>query len=73
MNAGVALAFLGQKMTGYKNLKLVAASNGAPLGFKNPKISISGPTMSVSVEVLLATAIYFIPISISISQVQSEA
>jgi hypothetical protein len=68
-----ALSFLAQKMDGYKKLKMIAASDDAPLGYKNPKVSISAPTMEVSVEIKLATAVYFIPISISISQVQQQA
>jgi hypothetical protein len=60
-------------MDGYKKIKLIAASDDAPLGYKNDKISISGPQMDVTVEIKLATAIHFIPISMSLSQVQSEA
>lgn len=73
VDAATALSFLAQKMDGYKKLKLIASSTDAPLGYKNQKVSISGPEMDVSVEIKLATAIYFIPISINISQVQSAA
>ena len=73
VNAGIAKSFLAQKMDGYKKIKLIAASDDAPLGYKNDKITINGPELDVSVEVKLATAIYFIPISISLSQVQSAA
>jgi hypothetical protein len=73
VDAATALSFLAQKMDGYKKIKLIASSDDAPLGFKNAKIGISAPTMDVAVEVKLATAIYFVPISISISQVQSSA
>jgi hypothetical protein len=73
VDAATALSFLAQKMDGYKKLKMIAASDDAPLGFKNAKVSISGPEMDVAVEIKLATAIYFIPISISISEVQSSA
>jgi hypothetical protein len=65
-----ALAFLAQKMDIYKRVKLIAASDDAPLGYRNEKVSISGPTMTVSVEIKLATTIFFIPISIDISQVE---
>lgn len=71
ISAGVGLAFLAQKMIGYKAIKLIASSDDAPLGYKNQKIVINGPEMDVSVEVKLATAIYFIPININFSQVQS--
>lgn len=73
VDAATGLSYLAQKMDGYKKLKLIAASDDAPLGWKNPKITILAPTMTVAVEIKLATAIYFIPISISISQVQQSA
>ena len=73
VDAATALSFLQQKMDGYRKLKMIATSDDAPLGYKNAKISIVAPTMDVSVEIKLATAIYFIPISISISQVQQSA
>jgi hypothetical protein len=73
VDASTAISFLASKMDSYKKQKLIAASDDAPLGFKNAKVSISGPIMEVSVEIKLATAILFIPINIEISQVQSEA
>lgn len=73
VDASTALSFLAQKMDGYKKLKLIASSSDAPLGYKNQKVSIKGPEMDVAVEIKLATAIYFIPITINISQVQSAA
>lgn len=73
VDAATALAFLAQKFDGYKKLKMTAASDDAPLGFKNAKVSISGPEMDVSVEAKLATSVYFIPIAISLSQVQQNA
>lgn len=73
VDAATALSFLAQKMDGYKKLKMIAGSDDAPLGFKNAKVAISGPELDVAVEIKLATAIYFIPIDISISQVQSSA
>lgn len=73
VSAASASAFLTQKMAGYMQLKLIAPSNGAPLGFTGAKISISAPTMTVSVNIYLATAIYFIPITFTISAVQQTA
>ena len=73
VDAATAKSFLAQKMDGYKKIKLIAASDDAPLGFKNEKVDINAPTMEVSVEVKLATAIYFVPINLSFSQVQSAA
>lgn len=73
VDAATALSFLASKMDQYKKQKLLAASDDAPLGFKNAKVSINGPIMEVSVEIKLATAILFIPINIEISQVTSVA
>lgn len=73
VDAATALGFLAQKMDGYKKIKLIAASDDAPLGYKNAKVSIVAPEMDIAVEVKLATAIYFVPIDISLSQVQSAA
>lgn len=73
VDAATAESFLAQKMDAYKKSKLIAASDDAPLGWKNPSVNINGPEMDISVEIKLATAIYFIPININISQVQQSA
>lgn len=73
VSAASALTYLSQKMAQYKQLKLIGSSTDAPLGFKNASITINAPTMTVAVEIKLATAIYFIPISISISAIQQSA
>lgn len=67
-----ALVFLSDKMAQYKGLKLIGESSDAPLGWKNAIIRINGPIMSISVEIKLATTLYFIPISIDISQIQQS-
>jgi len=68
-----ALSFLTQKMDGYLKLKLIGSSSDAPLGFKNASITINAPEMDVAVEIKLATAIYFIPININVSQITGSA
>lgn len=73
VDAATAKSFLAQKMDGYKRIKLIAGSDDAPLGYKNDKIVINGPEMDVAVEIKLATAIYFIPLDLSFSAVQSAA
>lgn len=73
VDAATAKSFLAQKMDGYKKIKLIAGSDDAPLGYKNDKVSINGPEMDVAVEIKLATAIYFIPLDLSFSAVQSAA
>jgi hypothetical protein len=69
VDKAVGLAFLSQKMAGYKALKLIASSDDAPAGYKNPSVTISAPTMNVSVDIKLATSIYFVPINLNLSQV----
>lgn len=73
VDASVCLAYLSQKMTQYRQQKLIAPSDDAPLGYKKAKIQITAPTVNVSVEIKLATAIYFIPINLYISAVESTA
>jgi hypothetical protein len=73
VDAATGLAYLAQLMAGYRSLKLIAGSSDAPLGWKNASIQIQGPVMAVQVEIKLATSIYFIPISINISEIQSTA
>lgn len=73
VSASAALTFLQGIMADFRRLKLIAASDDAPAGFKNARITISGPAMLVEVEVKLAGAIYFIPINFLVSPVQQTA
>lgn len=73
ISAAVALSFLEAKMAQFLALKLIAPSIDAPKGFKNASIQINGPAMIVQVEVKLAGAIYFIPITFLVSPVQQSA
>ncbi|CAK9249681.1 unnamed protein product [Sphagnum jensenii] len=73
VDSSVGLAYLAQKMAQYKSQKLIAASADAPLGYKNQRVQLAAPTMTVNVEIKLATAIYFIPINLNISAVQNAA
>lgn len=73
VDAATALAFIATKMEEYRRIKAITGDDEAPLGYRNAKVSISGPVMSISLEIKLSTTIYFIPIELSISQVQSSA
>jgi hypothetical protein len=73
VDAGTALAFLGSKMAAYKTQKLITASDDAPLGFKNSKISINGAVMSIKTEVKISTSILFEVIEVEISEISSSA
>lgn len=73
VSASVALSFLQGIMSDMKRLKLIAPSDDAPLGYKNAQIVISGNAMKVSLEIKLATAILFIPITFLVTQVTQTA
>jgi hypothetical protein len=73
VSAALAKATLDSIMNDFVRLKLIAGSDDAPKGYKNAVVQISGPVMLVSLEIKLAGAIYFIPISFVVSQVQQSA
>lgn len=73
VDAATVLAFIATKMNEYRSIKAITGDDEAPLGYRNVKIKISGPTIEVSLEIKLSTTVYFIPISLSISQIQSTA
>lgn len=73
VSAASGLAFLSNKMDQYYRLKLITGSSDAPAGYKNAKVSISGGTMTVNVEVKLATTLYFVAIQFVVSEVQQTA
>ena len=71
-SAGI-IAFISKKMEEFRKLKIIGASDDAPLGYKNVNVVINGPIAEVSLEAKLATAILFIPIELELSQIQSSA
>ncbi len=73
ISAALALTTLEGVMRDMKKLKLIAASDDAPLGFRNATIRITGPSMLVSLEIKLAGAIYFIPVSFLVTPVVQSA
>jgi hypothetical protein len=73
VDSATALSFLATKMDGYRSLKLIAPSDDAPVGYKNARITINGPVMTVFVEVKLATSLYFVPITVEFSPIQNTA
>lgn len=70
-SAGI-VAFISKKMEEYRKLKIIGASDDAPLGYKNVSVVINGPIAEVKLEAKLATAILFIPIELELSQIQSS-
>jgi hypothetical protein len=73
ISAALALTSLESIMDDLRRLKLIAASDDAPRGFKNARIQISGTALLVSIEVKLAGLIYFVPISFLVTPVQQSA
>lgn len=71
--AALAESAIEAIMANLLRLKLIAPSEGAPKGFKNVVVNINAPVMSVSLQVYLATALYFIPISFQIAPVSQTA
>lgn len=73
VSATLAKAALESILADFLRLKLIAPSDDAPRGYKDVTIRISGTSMVISLNVKLAGAIYFIPISFLVSQVQQTA
>jgi hypothetical protein len=55
------------------NLKIIAASDGAPNGYKDLKIKITAPSIEVSAVCALATGIYFVLNTLSLVNVEQSA
>lgn len=73
ITAGGALGILAGEMFNFKRLKFIAASDDAPEGYRNAKARLRGGVLEIFAEIKLAGLIYFVPIYLTISQVQQEA
>lgn len=73
VSATAALSILEAEMFNFKRLRWIAESDDAIKGFKNATVKISGPVLEIGCEIKLAGLIYFVPISLSISEVQQTA
>jgi hypothetical protein len=73
ISAAAALSILDTEMFNFLRLKWIAQSDDATKGYKNATVKITGPVCEVSVEIKLAGLIYFVPISMTISQVEQTA
>ncbi len=71
--AALALTVLESIMADIKRLKLTAASDDAPKGYKDATITLVGPSLAVSLNAKLAGAIYFVPITVLVTPVQQSA
>jgi hypothetical protein len=73
ISAGLMLSYIKAIMSDLMRLKLIASSDDAPLGFKDAVVQISGNAAKVSLNIKLATSLYFIPIQAYISQITQTA
>lgn len=73
VSAGAAVGVIQGILEDLRRLRLIAPSDEAPAGFRNIRIAVNGPVMQVQLEVFLATALYFVPISFTVSQVSQTA
>ena len=73
VTAAAMLGYIQAVMSEYRRLKLIAPSDDAATGYKNVIVRIQGPVAFVSLEIKLAGALYFIPISFTVSQVTQTA
>jgi hypothetical protein len=73
MTANAALSILEAEMFNFQRLRWIASSDDAPKGYKNATATLNGGVMEIAVEIKLAGLIYFVPISLSISQVTQTA
>ena len=68
ISAQGALSILDTSMFSFKRLRWIAASDDAPKGYKNPSANLRGPALVLSAEIKLAGLVYFVPISLLVSQ-----
>jgi hypothetical protein len=73
VSASVMLSALQSIMADLKRLKLIAPSSDAPAGYLNASVQIQGYTAVINVEIKPASALAFIPITVSVSQVTQSA
>jgi hypothetical protein len=73
MSAVIIKGFVQSEMANFLRLKLIAPSDDAPSGYKNLSVQLKGGVAEIAVEVKLAGIIYFVPITLSISEVQQSA
>lgn len=73
ISAAAAKAILESELFNFLRLKWIAPSTDAPKGYKDPSVKIQGGVMTISVNVKIAGLIYFVPISLTLSQVTQEA
>jgi hypothetical protein len=69
----VAVSFVKSKMAEFLSLKFTVGTKDAPGGWKSINVNINGNVLEVSVVAVLANAIKFIPITLSIEGIKSSS
>lgn len=72
ISEAVVAAFIAKKMFQYKSQKAVVGTAKTPLGYKNLKIELAAPAIYVGIEVVIASAVYFIPLNVNIDVVGQD-
>lgn len=73
VSAASALSTFDRIMQNLKRAKWLAASDGAPSGYKNAVVRIVGNTMYVSCDIFLAIGLKFISIAFTVQPVEQTA
>lgn len=73
ISAAAALSILEAEMFNFKRLRWITSSDDAPKGYKDASADLVGGAMVLSAEVKVAGIIYFVPISLLVSQVTQSA
>lgn len=73
VSAAGALSILEANMFNYKRLRWIASSDDAVKGYKNASAKFANGAMVINAEIKLAGLIYFVPISLLVSEVTQTA
>lgn len=66
VNEAIVGAFIAKKMAGYKTLRAIVGTANNPLGYGGLKVDLKAPALFVAVKIVIASAIYFIPLTIEV-------
>lgn len=73
ISAVAAAGLLEAVLYDFLRFKWIAPSDDAPKGYKNVSVKIVGGAMPIKFEVKLAGLIYFVPVTMTVSQVSQSA
>ena len=73
VGASIVRGFMQTELDNFLRLNWIARSDDAPKGYKNLSVRLQGGVAEIDVEVKIAGLIYFIPITLSLSEVTQTA